>query len=169
MMRFMRERASETPPKGALTGPSREVPVPNGMIGTRDAAQSFTTSDTSASVSANTTASGGSQASQVSVLACCSRRAWLIENRSPKRAERAESRACLPSPTGRFAALARPAVMAGIYRPISSKMFDFSGSNTGHAEHRRVVASRGGQHESVADGILIRQPLPKVKHDTNGV
>ena len=37
----MRERSSDTPPNGALTWPSSEVPVPNGMTGTREAAQSL--------------------------------------------------------------------------------------------------------------------------------
>ena len=41
----MRERSSDTPPNGALTWPSSEVPVPNGMTGTRAAAQSFTDLD----------------------------------------------------------------------------------------------------------------------------
>ena len=76
-MRFMRERSSEMPPKGALTWPSSEVPVPKGMTGTRASAQSLTTSTTSASSRRKTTASGGSRLIQVSVLACCSRSAWL--------------------------------------------------------------------------------------------
>src|SRR5215831_16305472 len=136
----------------------------------RAAAQSVTTSETSASDSANTTASGGSPPSQVRVLACCSRRAWLAEKRSPKRAARAESTAFLPSLSGRCTALARPAVMACIYRSICSEMREFfGGSNACDAKHRGVVAARGRQHKSVPDGVLIGQPLPEVKHYADGV
>ena len=63
----MREQSSETPPCGALTWPSSEVPTPNGTIGASCLAQSFTTSVTSSLDSANTTASGGWFSSQVSV------------------------------------------------------------------------------------------------------
>src|SRR5262249_11423120 len=135
----------------------------------RAAAQSVTTSETSASDSANTTASGGSHPSQVRVLACCSRRAWLTEKRSPKRAARAESTAFLPSLSGRCTALARPAVMAASIGRFAAKYEFFGGSNACDAKHRSVVAARSPQHKSVPDGVLIRQPLPKVKHHADGV
>ena len=93
----MRERSSETPPKGALTWPSSEVPVPKGITGTRAAAQSLTTSATSAVFSANTTASGGWQLIQVSVLACCSRSARPVEKRLPKRSRSVASSLSLAS------------------------------------------------------------------------
>ena len=46
-IRFIRLVSTETPPNGALTWPSSDVPVPNGMIGTPWAAHSLTISDTS--------------------------------------------------------------------------------------------------------------------------
>src|SRR3712207_7443301 len=41
-MRFIRLVSIDTPPNGALTCPSRDVPVPNGITGTRCRAHSLT-------------------------------------------------------------------------------------------------------------------------------
>src|SRR6476660_3482117 len=117
----MRERSSDTPPNGALTWHSREVKVPHGMTATRAAAQSFTASTTSAVVSANSTASGGCVAIQVSVLACCSRSAVPVEKRLPNRAARRANRAHLASDEGRPAASAMNALMAALYHHRDSR------------------------------------------------
>ena len=87
---FMRERSSETPPCGALTWPSSEEPTPNGTIGASCRAQSLTRSITSSLSSANTTPSGGSFLSQVSVCPCAWRIASEAVKRLPKRAARSE-------------------------------------------------------------------------------
>jgi hypothetical protein len=63
--------------------PSSEVPVPKGMTGTRRSAQIRTTSCTSSLACGKTTASGGSLAIQVVVLACCSRTACDVTTRLP--------------------------------------------------------------------------------------
>jgi hypothetical protein len=60
----------QTPPAGALTWPSSEVPVPNAITGTPCLAQTRTTSWMSAVSCAITTASGGCGASHVVVWAC---------------------------------------------------------------------------------------------------
>ena len=85
---FIREQSSETPPCGALTWPSSDVPTPKGTIGASCLAQSFTRSITSSLVSANTTASGGWFSSQVSVCPCALRIASEAVKRLPKRAAR---------------------------------------------------------------------------------
>ena len=54
----MRVRSMLTPPRTALTWPSIELPMPNGIIGTRCSAQAATTAATSSVDSGNTTASG---------------------------------------------------------------------------------------------------------------
>ena len=46
----MSDVSTETPPNGAFTWPSSDVPVPKGTIGTPCAAQSFTISATSSVV-----------------------------------------------------------------------------------------------------------------------
>ena len=56
--RVMRVRSMDTPPRTALTWPSIELPMPNGIIGTRCSAQARTTAATSSVESGNTTASG---------------------------------------------------------------------------------------------------------------
>ena len=81
----MRDRSMQTPPWGALTWPSSEVPVPNGITGTRCSAQMRTISATSSVESAKATASGGWFGNQVSTLACCSRTVALTVSRSPSR------------------------------------------------------------------------------------
>src|SRR5215831_19806347 len=63
--------------------PSSEVPVPKGMTGTRSLAQMRTMSCTSPVACGKTTASGGSLAIQVVVLACCSRTACEVTTRLP--------------------------------------------------------------------------------------
>src|SRR5262245_39037563 len=83
---FMSRKSIETPPWGALTWPSSEVPVPNGITGTRWAAQMRTVSCTSSVLCGNTTASGGWFSIQVVVLPCCSRTACEVTRRLPKRA-----------------------------------------------------------------------------------
>ena len=55
----MRDRSMHTPPCTAITWPSTEVPTPNGIIGTRWAAQARTMATTSSVLSGNATASGG--------------------------------------------------------------------------------------------------------------
>src|SRR5579859_4170732 len=75
-----------TPPAGALTCPSSEVPVPNAITGTRCLAQIRTTSWMSEVSCAITTASGGCDCNQVVVWACCSRTACEVINRLPNRA-----------------------------------------------------------------------------------
>src|SRR5215813_2921848 len=81
--RFMSRKSIDTPPYGALMWPSSEVPVPKGMTGTRSLAQMRTMSCTSPVVCGKTTASGGSLAIQVVVLACCSRTACEVTTRLP--------------------------------------------------------------------------------------
>src|SRR6185312_14024995 len=81
--RFMSRKSTDTPPSGALMWPSSDVPVPNGMTGTRCAAQMRTIAWTSAVVCGNTTASGASFSIQVVVLACCSRTACEVTSRLP--------------------------------------------------------------------------------------
>src|SRR4051812_230615 len=83
---FMSRKSTDTPPRGALMWPSSEVPVPNGMTGTRCAAQMRTIVWTSAVVCGNTTASGASFSIQVVVLACCSRTACEVTSRLPNSA-----------------------------------------------------------------------------------
>ena len=117
----MHDRSSDTPPKGALTWPSSEVPVPNGITGTRASAQSFTTSTTSGVLSANSTASGGCVAIQVNVLACCSRNAVPVEKRLPNRVARRANRVRLASAEGRSTASAMNALMAALYHPCDSR------------------------------------------------
>jgi len=63
--------------------PSSEVPVPKGMTGTRRLAQMRTMSCTSSVACGKTTASGGSFAIQLVVLACCSRTAREVTSRLP--------------------------------------------------------------------------------------
>ena len=82
----MSRKSTDTPPSGALTWPSSEVPTPNGMIGTPFAAQMRTICCTSAVFCGNTTASGGWLGTQVSVLPCCSRTACEVTTRLPKAA-----------------------------------------------------------------------------------
>ena len=65
----MSRKSIETPPCGALTWPSSEVPVPNGITGTLWRAQIRTASCTSAVSCGNTTASGGWFSIQVSGVA----------------------------------------------------------------------------------------------------
>ena len=82
----MSRRSTQTPPAGALTCPSSEVPVPNAITGTRCLAQIRTTSWMSAVSCAITTASGGCVGSQVVVCPCCSRTACEVISRLPNRA-----------------------------------------------------------------------------------
>ncbi len=84
----MSRKSIETPPCGALTWPSSEVPVPKGMTGTLCFAQMRTTCCTSAVDCGNTTASGGWFGIQVSVWPCCSRTACEVTSRLPKAAAR---------------------------------------------------------------------------------
>ena len=90
---FMSRRLMQTPPDGALTWPSSDVPVPNAITGTRCGAQIRTTSWMSAVSCAITTASGGCDASHVVVWACWSRTACEVIMRLPKRAASASSAA----------------------------------------------------------------------------
>src|SRR3954447_3590373 len=80
---FMSRKSTDTPPRGALMWPSSEVPVPNGMTGTRCAAQMRTIAWTSSVACGNTTASGAWFSIQVVVLACCSRTACEVTSRLP--------------------------------------------------------------------------------------
>jgi hypothetical protein len=82
----MSRKSIDTPPCGALTCPSSEVPVPNAITGTRWLAQMRTVCCTSAADWGKTTASGGSLAIHVVVLACCSRTAAEVTSRLPKAA-----------------------------------------------------------------------------------
>ena len=77
-------------------------------------------STTSCVVSAKTTASGGWQAIQVSVLACCSRSAVPVEKRLPKRDESRASRARLASVKGRSGVSAATMLMAAVYHRLKS-------------------------------------------------
>src|SRR5437764_107069 len=67
--RFMSRKSIDTPPKGALTWPSSEVPVANGMIATRCGAQIRPRPCRPVAACGNTTAPGGSLALQDAVLA----------------------------------------------------------------------------------------------------
>ena len=71
------------PPRGALTWPSSEVPVPNATTGTRSAAQSRITSCTSSVECGKNTASGGWFSIQVVVWPCCSRTDGEVVSRLP--------------------------------------------------------------------------------------
>src|SRR3981189_143092 len=76
----------QTPPAGALTCPSSEVPVPNAITGTPCLAQIRTTSWISAVSCAITTASGGCGASHVVEWSCWWRTACEVISRLPNRA-----------------------------------------------------------------------------------
>ena len=81
---FMSRKSIETPPSGALTWPSSEVPVPNGIIGTLMLRRRCRTICCTSSVDCgNTTASGGWFSIQVTVLPCCSRTACEVTTRLP--------------------------------------------------------------------------------------
>src|SRR5207253_3065668 len=82
----MSRRSIETPPAGALTWPSSEVPVPKAITGTPRGAQIRTTSWISAVSCAITTASGACDGSHVVVWACCSRTACAVTRWLPKSA-----------------------------------------------------------------------------------
>ena len=69
----MRERSMHTPPRTAVTLPSRPVPVPKATTGTRWRAQALTIADTSSLDSAKATASGGIGVWYDSSLPCCAR------------------------------------------------------------------------------------------------
>src|SRR5579864_8413215 len=98
---FMSRKSTQTPPAGALTWPSSEVPVPNAITGTLCFAQIRTTSWTSAVSCANTTASGGWDSSQVVVWACCSRTACEVTRWLPNRAASASTAAASAFGDGR--------------------------------------------------------------------
>src|SRR5262245_40338571 len=83
--------------------PSSEVPVPKGMTGTRSLAQMRTMSCTSSVACGKTTASGGSLAIQVVVLACCSRTACEVTSRLPNFAVSAATTALTASGSRRLA------------------------------------------------------------------
>src|ERR1051326_8051065 len=83
---FIRDRSIDTPPCSARMCPSREVPTPNGIIGTRWRRQMSTTSRTSSVVSTNNTASGRAYGKYDSSLPWCSRTAAEVETRSPSSA-----------------------------------------------------------------------------------
>ncbi len=85
----MSRRSMQTPPAGALTWPSSDVPVPNAITGTPRGAQIRTTSWISVVSCAITTASGGCEVSQVVVWPCCSRTACEVTRRLPNRAANA--------------------------------------------------------------------------------
>src|SRR6202008_471387 len=99
---FMSRKSMQTPPAGALTCPSSEVPVPNAITGTPFLAQIRTTSWISAVSCAITTASGGWFCSQVVVCPCCSRTACEVTRRLPKRAAKASSALASALGSGRF-------------------------------------------------------------------
>ncbi len=92
----------QTPPAGALTWPSSEVPVPNAITGTVCLAQIRTTSWISAVSCAITTASGGWFGSQVVVWACCSRTDCEVISRLPNRAASASTALASACGSGRF-------------------------------------------------------------------
>src|ERR1700723_2364887 len=102
---FMSRKSMQTPPAGALTCPSSEVPVPNAITGTPWPAQMRTTSCTSAVSCANTTASGGCDFSQVVVWACWSRTACEVTRRLPNRAASFSTAAATAFGSGRFGLL----------------------------------------------------------------
>ena len=83
--RFMSRKSRQMPPRGALTWPSSDVPVPKATTGTRCLAHSRTISCTSSVACGNTTASGGWLAIQVVVWPCCSRTACDVTSRLPYR------------------------------------------------------------------------------------
>src|SRR5215468_5630703 len=89
----MSRKSMETPPNGALTWPSSDVPTPNGMTGSPWVAQICTMACTSSAEDGNATASGGWFATQVVVLACCERTADATETRSPSSCASAASAA----------------------------------------------------------------------------
>src|SRR6516165_6472849 len=93
--RFMSRKSIDTPPWGALMWPSSEVPVPKEMTGTRRLAQMRTMSCTSSVACGKTTASGGSFAIQLVVLACCSRTAREVTSRLPNFAASAATAASI--------------------------------------------------------------------------
>src|SRR6266481_7669030 len=108
-------RSMQTPPTGALTCPSSEVPVPNAITGTPYLAQILTTSWMSDVSCAITTASGGCGASQVVVWACWSRTACEVISRLPNRAASASMVAANACGSGRCKLLVT--VMATQYPP----------------------------------------------------
>src|SRR5690242_1759546 len=80
---FKSRKSTQTPPNGAFTCPSSEVPAPKAMTGRRWLAHIRTRSCTSSVDCGNTTASGGSFGIHVAVLACCSRTACDVTSRLP--------------------------------------------------------------------------------------
>src|SRR5882672_12160397 len=115
----MLRKSMETPPNGALTWPSSDVPTPNGMTGSPWVAQIRTIACTSSAEDGNATASGGWFATQVVVLACCMRTADETDRRSPSRcasaasaAVRASSPACGGGACGVCAAVGTAMVMS---------------------------------------------------------
>src|SRR5713101_9381201 len=103
----MSRKSMETPPNGALTWPSSDVPTPNGMTGSPWLAQIRTIACTSSAEDGNATASGGWFVTQVVVLACCTRTADATDTRSPS------SRASAAS-----AAVRRPGLCARVWTAI---------------------------------------------------
>src|ERR1043166_10172412 len=94
---FMSRKSIDTQPYGALICPSSEVPTPNGMMGVLCSAQIRTICCTSPVSCGNTTTSGGWLATQVVVLACCSRTACEVTTRLPNAAVSAATAALIPA------------------------------------------------------------------------
>jgi len=117
-IRFIREVSTEMPPKGALTWPSSEEPVPKGMTGTSWAAAILITATQSSVDSAKTTTSGGWFSIQVSVWACCWRTACEVTARLPKRACSAPMAASSVAGSGRVRVAA---VMARVLASASGR------------------------------------------------
>src|ERR1700675_224835 len=112
----MSRRSIETPPAGALTWPSSDVPVPNAITGTRYLAQIRTASWMSAVSCAITTASGGCGGNQVVVWACWSRTACEVISRLPNRAASASSVLANACGSGRCGLLGMVVPKAGASR-----------------------------------------------------
>src|SRR3954462_8130997 len=90
---FIRLTSRLTPPYGALTCPSSEVPPPKGMIGVLCRAHALTIAATSSVDSAKHTASGATAAWYDSPTPCWSRTACEVENHWPSIALNSSARA----------------------------------------------------------------------------
>ena len=142
----------QTPPAGALTWPSSEVPVPNAITGTPCLAQIRTTSWISEVSCAITTASGGCGGSQVVVCACCSRTACEVTSRLPNRAASASIVPASACGSGRFRSLVVVVVQSDvlpdlerpwqrIYRGSRDRIEQTGMDDDRHCRHRRSAAA----------------------------
>src|SRR3569623_945538 len=178
---FMSRMSIDTPPCGALTWPSSEEPVPNGMIGILCRAQMRTTCCTSSVDCGKMTASGAWLAIQVTVLPCCSRTAREVTTRLPNAAVRsamaAAKRVGLEGSATASTVTVKPRLHKGHEPQPVRAWHSRQGPHSGRLRasgideerrrigrrRRRALARRGGigrdhQHHDDEDGGLAADP-----------